>query len=349
MMKQKVIFLAVTLGTLVAIAPALAVESAGLAMTAAQLGPADRAALQHAVMADRLARPAAYDLVAAARGCRPDGWKVARNPTPVCSREMRALGPAGLLPMLSALALDWQPDASRLSSAPELRSKEEQAMLVAMVDAVGILRDTRARPVLLALWKLAADRREVQLPIERANSVSRVVAEALGRLGGAVELQALQAHLRAEDPLYNAAIAGLGWCKRTDSAQLLVSALAGAKDDATQRWIVAAMGDAGFQLVVAGAGQSARAGRPAGAPARDRRPPAAAGQDPGRDARAGCRIPAAGRSARPAGAVGDGPRNRGCDTPARHRRSAGPLCPGARRPLAADETAARPGFSAFGA
>ncbi len=242
MMKQKVIFLAVTLGTLVAIAPALAVESAGLAMTAAQLGPADRAALQHAVMADRLARPAAYDLVAAARGCRPDGWKVARNPTPVCSREMRALGPAGLLPMLSALALDWQPDASRLSSAPELRSKEEQAMLVAMVDAVGILRDTRARPVLLALWKLAADRREVQLPIERANSVSRVVAEALGRLGGAVELQALQAHLRAEDPLYNAAIAGLGWCKRTDSAQLLVSALAGAKDDATQRWIVAAMG-----------------------------------------------------------------------------------------------------------
>lgn len=242
MMKQKVIFLAVTLGTLVAIAPALAVESAGLAMTAAQLGPADRAALQHAVMADRLARPAAYDLVAAARGCRPDGWKVARNPTPVCSREMRALGSAGLLPMLSALALDWQPDASRLSSAPELRSKEEQAMLVAMVDAVGILRDTRARPVLLALWKLAADRREVQLPIERANSVSRVVAEALGRLGGAVELQALQAHLRAEDPLYNAAIAGLGWCKRTDSAQLLVSALAGAKDDATQRWIVAAMG-----------------------------------------------------------------------------------------------------------
>ncbi len=242
MMKQKVIFLAVTLGTLVAIAPALAVESAGLAMTAAQLGPADRAALQHAVMADRLARPAAYDLVAAARGCRPDGWKVARNPTPVCSREMRALGPAGLLPMLSALALDWQPDASRLSSAPELRSKEEQAMLVAMVDAVGILRDTRARPVLLALWKLAADRREVQLPIERANSVSRVVAEALGRLGGAVELQALQAHLRAEDPLYNAAITGLGWCKRTDSAQLLVSALAGAKDDATQRWIVAAMG-----------------------------------------------------------------------------------------------------------
>ncbi len=242
MMKQKVIFLAVTLGTLVAIAPALAVESAGLAMTAAQLGPADRAALQHAVMADRLARPAAYDLVAAARGCRPDGWKVARNPTPVCSREMRALGPAGLLPMLSALALDWQPDASRLSLAPELRSKEEQAMLVAMVDAVGILRDTRARPVLLALWKLAADRREVQLPIERANSVSRVVAEALGRLGGAVELQALQAHLRAEDPLYNAAIAGLGWCKRTDSAQLLVSALAGAKDDATQRWIVAAMG-----------------------------------------------------------------------------------------------------------
>ncbi len=217
-----------------------AAEPVGLA--GVTLGKADAATLQQAVMADRLARPAAYDLVAVARGCRPDGWQAARNPQPVCNREFRALGAAGLLPMLSALALDWQPDVSKLSTDPALRKREEQAMLVAMIDTVGMLRDTRARPVLLALWQQVEASREVQPPLERANSLSRTVAEALGRMGGALELNALQRHVRAEDPLFNAAIAGLGWCKRTEAAPLLVGALGHAKDEATQRWIVAAMG-----------------------------------------------------------------------------------------------------------
>ena len=242
MLKLKMISLALAMAATGTATHALAAEPAGLAIHASQLGAADRATLEHAVMADRLARPAAYDLVAVAKGCRPDGWKVARNPEPVCSRELRGLGQAGLLPMLSALALDWQPDVSRLSAAPELREKEQKAMLVAMVEAVGLLRDARARPVLQALWSQAADRREVQAPVERANSVVRTTAEAIGRMGGAIDLQQLQKHLRADDPLYTAAIAGLGVCKRTDSAQLLAQALAETKDETMQRWIVAAMG-----------------------------------------------------------------------------------------------------------
>ena len=241
MMKHKVISLALTMSATLAV-PAMAAESAGLALRANQLGTADRAALEHAVMTDRLARPAAYDLVAVARGCRPDGWQKARNPRPVCNREFRALGTAGLLPMLSALALDWQPDLSKLSAEPALRKSEEQAMLVAMIDTVGMLRDTRARPVLLALWQQAAASHEVQPPVERANTLSRTVAEAMGRLGGAVELQALEQHLRPGDSLYNAAIAGLGVCKRTDAAPLLVNALNAAKDEATQHWVIQAMG-----------------------------------------------------------------------------------------------------------
>lgn len=217
-----------------------AAEPTGLAGVA--LSKADYASLQQIVTPDRLARPAAYDLVAVARGCRPDGWRMARNPRPVCNREFRGLGQAGLLPMLSALALDWQPDVSRLSTDPKLRNDEEQSMLVAMIDTVGMLRDTRARPVLLALWQQAAKNREVQPPVERANTLSRTVAEALGRMGGAVELGALQQHLRMDDPLYTAAIAGLGLCKRTDAVPLLVTALGNAKDEAMQRWVVRSMG-----------------------------------------------------------------------------------------------------------
>ncbi len=240
MMKHKMISLALTMSSLGLAIPALANEPTGLAIQAGLLAPADRMALQNAVMADRLARPAAYDLVAVAKGCRPDGWMTARTPEPNCSRELRTLGQAGLLPMLSALALDWTPHG--LSTDAAKRTQEERALTVGMLEAIGALRDTRARPVLHAMWLQARGRPEMLAPLGRQMTVARATAEAMGRLGGALELQALQSHLRAEDPLYTAAIAGLGACKRTDSAQLLVTALAGAKDDATQRWIVQAMG-----------------------------------------------------------------------------------------------------------
>ncbi len=239
-MKQKVISWVVTVGSLSMAASSMAAEPGGLALQSIQLGAADRTRLQHDVMADRLARPAAYDVVAVAKGCRPDGWRTARTPEPNCSRELRALGPAGLLPMLNALALDWSPKG--LSTDVGLRTQEERALTVGMLEAIGTLRDTRARPVLHAMWQQARGRADMLAPLGRQMTVARATAEALGRLGGALELQVLQAHLRPDDPLYAAAIAGLGLCKRTDSAQLLVTALANAKDDATQRWIVQAMG-----------------------------------------------------------------------------------------------------------
>jgi hypothetical protein len=238
MMKHKVISLALAMSATAAL-PAMAAESAGLAMQAAQLAPADRQALEHAVMADRLARPAAYDVVAAAKGCRPDGWMAARSPEPNCSRELRALGAAGLLPMLSALALDWSPHG--LSEGAD-RVREERALTVGMLEAIGSLRDTRARPVLHAMWQAAKSRPEALAPLGRQMSVARATAEAMGRLGGAMELAALEQHLRLDDPLFSAAVAGVGVCKRTDAAPLLVNALNAAKDETTQRWVIQAMG-----------------------------------------------------------------------------------------------------------
>ena len=240
MLKSKMIFLIVAATTLGATGSALATAPRGLALDAAQLGAADRARLQHAVMADRLARPAAYNIAAVAKGCRPEGWMVARSPEPNCTRELRALGQSGLLPMLSALALEWSPDG--LSPDADHRAQEERALTVGMLEAIGTLRDTQARPVLHELWRQARQRQELHAPLGRQMTVARATAEALGRLGGALELQALQSRLRLNDPLRDAAIAGLGLCKRTESAQLLVTALTQAKDEVAQRWVLQAMG-----------------------------------------------------------------------------------------------------------
>ena len=229
----------VAMGVLAA-APVLAADAGGLALDARGLSKADRAVLEHAVMADRLARPAAYDIAAVAKGCRPEGWMVARSPEPSCTRELRALGQAGLLPMLSALALDWQ--SHDFSADAVTRQKEERALTVALVDAVGQLRDVRARPVLHALWQKAGADATQHTSLGRQMTVARAVAEALGRLGGALELQALLNHLRPDDKLRTAAIAGLGTCKRQESAQALVGLLPQAKDSAEQAWIVQAMG-----------------------------------------------------------------------------------------------------------
>lgn len=212
----------------------------GLALDAKQLGRADREFLERAIMADRLARPAAYDIAALAKGCRPEGWMAARSPSPTCTREMRALGQAGLLPMISALAFDWQ--SRGFSADAAVRVTEERAVMVAMIDAVGLLRDTRARPVLLALWQKARTDKAMQVEMGRQMTPARAVAEALGRLGGAVDLQALLARLRPDDTLNHAAIAGLGACKRQESAQALTAALTTARTPADQAWIVQAMG-----------------------------------------------------------------------------------------------------------
>lgn len=253
---MKMTMMTLSLSLLLAL-PALAVETTQpLTHAASLMGKADLAKLRLDVMADRLARPAAYDLAKLAVGCRPEGWMQARSPEPSCAREMRALGANGLLPMLSALTLEWRP--AGFSTDSKQLQKEQRALTVAMVDAVGLLRDLRARPVLLALWKEAATEAEMHVEMGRQMTIARAVAEALGRMGGAVELQALQtrlavqSRLAVQDKLRLAAIAGLGACKRQEAAQSLVMVLGTARGPASsatdasalteQAWIVQAMG-----------------------------------------------------------------------------------------------------------
>jgi hypothetical protein len=192
---------------LISLAPSVA-HADGLALKAADLPAAARTSLASEVAAEKVKHPEAFEAVAAVQGHRPEVYKKFRNPTPSVDRELRALGPSALLPMLSALALEAPP-------MDGLGVREREALTVGMLNAVGVLRDARSGPVLRAALEKS----------EAGSRMERAAAEAMGRLCGDAEIAALSAHTAAGDTRRLAAIEGLGQCRRQASAKQLVGVL----------------------------------------------------------------------------------------------------------------------------
>jgi hypothetical protein len=159
------------------------------------------------------------------KGHRPEVYRNFRNPIPTAARELRGLGAAGLLPMLEALAF-------RAPTRGSLTDAEWDALGLGMLDAVGMLRDARSRPVLHAAFEAPGVR-----PALRS-----ATARALGRLGGDAELALLVKHAAKGDALELYAIEGLGQLRRVESAKHLAARLAGAKDAKVSQAIVTALG-----------------------------------------------------------------------------------------------------------
>ena len=232
-------------GATVAAALSLMVGAAfaqgGLAAQPGQLPAAARAALSHDIEAFRAAHPELFRAVLEVKGIRPEVYKSFRNPLPNAAPELRALGAAGLLPMLSALGFEG-PRAA-------LTDRERTALTAGMLEAVGMLRDPRSSVVLhAALEGPSKD------PVVR-----RAAAEALGRLCGDAELALLIKHTASGDELADASIHGLGQCKRVESAKHLATLLAAAPDDATAEVAAAALGLAGSSWAWKAMGPAAEA------------------------------------------------------------------------------------------
>ncbi len=211
----------------------------GLAARTAQIPAAARASLSAAIASDRAARPAAYRAVLEVRGVRPEVYRTFRNPLPNAAPELRAMGADALLPMLAALAFD--------APAAQRSEGERLALTAGMVEAVGLLRDARSGPVLLAALENASKE-----PV-----LARAAAEAMGRLCGDPELSALERHGATGDPLREAAVRGLGACRRVEAASYLAGALAGASDDATAMLVADALGVQGSSWAWKAMGPSA--------------------------------------------------------------------------------------------
>jgi hypothetical protein len=189
------------------------------------LPAAERATLERAIAVDKASHPARFAAVAGVQGHLPAGYAQRQNPIPEVSRELEALGPDALLPMLSAIAFD-APAAMGNNEA------ERQALAVGLVRAVGRLRDTRSAPVLRAVMESAS----------KDGPVARYAAEGLGLLCDKVGAGSLTAHTGAADPLRLAAIHGLGECRTLESAKHLASLVQPGLDASTARALSVALG-----------------------------------------------------------------------------------------------------------
>jgi hypothetical protein len=225
-----------SLGLLAALALAtttVEASAAGLAVDASELTPVVRSSLRADIEKARIEAPELFRQVQdiAKRAGEIDAG--ARRPGTPLTMHFKVLGPRALMPMLEMLAFDAHAPAG-------LGSTAQAALRVGLVEAVGIVRDARAVPVLA---RIALRERDVDM--------TRASADALGRLGTdeafAALVTALDSSERAADGVerVNALLAGVGSARRIDGVKLLAKRLDAHPDAVTAKAIARALGNAG--------------------------------------------------------------------------------------------------------
>ncbi|HVJ93434.1 MAG TPA: HEAT repeat domain-containing protein [Labilithrix sp.] len=137
------------------------------------------------------------------------------------------LGPSALMPMLEMLALD-APKGVPAEAAPSVRRD--------LIEAVGLLKDAHALPVLSAIL---ADKTEDP-------ETTRTVTEAMARIGHDEAASHILSALQSSNAeRARAIIAGMGECRKLHVAEALASRLRGANDDATARAAARSLGRIG--------------------------------------------------------------------------------------------------------
>ncbi len=156
--------------------------------------------------AHRAAHPEVWRSVADLSSLRPEVYRATRVGRPAVTRELRSLGPEGLLPMLDALAVSGYPRA--------LSAEEREALTVGLLEAVGFLRDRRAAPVLRAAFAQ-----------ETAPDTLRAAARGLAALDDEASWEALQAATAGDTQRATVALAALGASPRPAATPLLLGRL----------------------------------------------------------------------------------------------------------------------------
>ncbi|MFO0564725.1 MAG: hypothetical protein U0263_03635 [Polyangiaceae bacterium] len=200
----------------------------GISVSSGALSNDARTKLENDIAQAKVSMPKAFDAVKNVKGHRPEHYRKNRNPYPTVSRELRGLGAPALLPMLEALAFQ-APARGSLTDA------EWDALASGMLEAVGVLRDSRSGPVLKAIFESGSVRPQVRA----------AAARALGRLGGDAEAALLISHAKRGDSAELDAVQGLGEMLRLDGAKHLAQVLATTKDPAVAEAAATALGTAG--------------------------------------------------------------------------------------------------------
>ncbi len=157
----------------------------------------------------------------------PEADAKARARKAATALTLAQLGPSALLPMLELLAVD-APHGLTLEQTNNVRRD--------VIEAVGLLRDAKALPVLGAILDDACEDAET----------TRTVTEAVARIGTEEAATRILTALDASSAdRTRAIVSGMGDCRRLRVTQALAGRLRTANDDATVRAAARALGRAG--------------------------------------------------------------------------------------------------------
>lgn len=236
-MTRMTLVAALLLGTIAFDASAAA---PGLAVDAAELPAKARTSLKNDIDKARVETPDLFCQVQDVANHAAELDAGARRPGVPLTMHFKVLGPRALMPMLELLAFDGH-------APTDLTPTARAALRVGLVEAVGIIRDARAVPV---LSRIALRDRDVDM--------TRASADALGRIGTDDAYDSLLVALAAADSAAatstgsseraHALIAGVGSSRRVDAATLLAKRLdreSSHPDGATAKAIAKALGTAG--------------------------------------------------------------------------------------------------------
>jgi hypothetical protein len=208
-------------------------SAAGLAVDSAELAAKSRSSLKADIEKARVETPdlfrQVYDI---AKHAGELDASARRQGTPL-TMHFKVLGNRALMPMLELLAFDGHAPADLTPSA-------RAALRVGLIEAVGIIRDARAVPVLA---RIALRERDVD--------TTHASADALGRIGTDEAFDALVTALESADTTTPggervlALLAGVGSSRRVDGTKLLAKRLDARPDAVTAKALAKALGVAG--------------------------------------------------------------------------------------------------------
>ncbi|MCC6900114.1 MAG: HEAT repeat domain-containing protein [Polyangiaceae bacterium] len=190
----------------------------GIGVQSRHLKAAERTALKAQIGKARQQNAAIFTKVAEAPKLAIEADQMKRGRAASITLPLRALGNDALFPMLEMLALDGP-------TRDKLPDSTWTTLRVGLIEAVGLIRDPRATPVLSAIVE-----RETQFEVVYA------AAEALGRIGDDASTKKLARLALGSGPKRVAVMAALGECRRTVAASALAK-LADTSDE-TQRLVV---------------------------------------------------------------------------------------------------------------
>lgn len=199
---------------------------------ASELAPAARSALTTDIARARTETPELFRQVAEVAKKANELDAASRLPGAPLTMQFKPLGHRALLPMLDMLAFGTNVPS-------DLTATAKSALRVGLVEAIGIVRDARAVPVLAKL----------SLKESSDAELTRASADALGRIATDDAMVALGSALttaeHAGGDRYHALLMGLGASRRPDAVALLSKKLDAAPSEATARAIAKSLGIAG--------------------------------------------------------------------------------------------------------